>query len=84
MRTARTVDCWFMIDVVFERKSRLEPSQKVRTLMSRSAYQQWAAETTQLQFRVGGINVFNHLLFNPPNTASSSRAFVQVTETWPP
>jgi quercetin dioxygenase-like cupin family protein len=36
----------------------------------------------QLRLRFEGINALNHLLFNPPNTASSSSAFVEVTQTW--
>ena len=98
-RAQRTVERWFNTGAGFERDSRLQLAQNIRTFPLRltgaradgfnnwdlSLFKTWRIrERLSLQLRAEAQDALNHAMFSPPNTAPTNTAFGQVNSSVAP
>ncbi len=95
-RAERKVERWFNTNAGFERASNRQPASNVRAFPLRLAglradgYNNWdislikdvaLTERAKFQLRAEALDLLNHAMFNPPNTAPTNSNFGQVTAT---
>ena len=98
-RGERKVERWFNTDAGFERDSRQQLAQNIRTLPLRftglrgdgfnhwdlSLFKSWRVrDRVTLQLRAEAQDALNHAMFAAPNTAPANTAFGQVTASIAP
>ncbi len=98
-RSQRTVERWFNTGAGFERDSRLQLAQNIRTFPLRltgaraDGYNNWdlslfktwrIRERFSVQLRAEAQDALNHAMFSPPNTVPTNSAFGQVNSSVAP